>query len=165
MARCEASVKFEQLVLANVQKHGWHCTSVNGSDKTPSFTYTVGLYKNFDHPELIVFGLSPQLSHAVLFTCARAAVAGRPIDLTQPTGELLQNHTCAFVRVDEEKYAEYVLSSLRFYQGSSFPLYQVVWPEVGVGVFPWHPDAGAKFKAQRPVLGFKSSAPSRRAEG
>lgn len=153
MSRSEASLKFEQLVLDNVQKHGWHCTSVSGDDKTPSFTYTVGLYKSYGHPELIVFGLSSTLSHAVLAICANAAAAGRPLNLEQATDELLENHSCVFVQVPEARYSDFVLSTIRFYQGNNFPLYQVVWPELGAGVFPWHPDAEAKFKMQQPVLG------------
>ena len=153
MARSEASIKFEQLVLSNIEKHGWHCTSVAGDGETPSFAYSVGLFKTYGHPELIIFGLPSKLSHAVLSTCARAAAAGQPLNIEQPTDELLENYSCVFIKVPEAAYSEYVLSTTRLYQGTNFPLYQVVWPSVGAGVFPWHPDAEASFVAEQPVLG------------
>jgi hypothetical protein len=42
---------------ADIATYGWHVIKVFEDDEGPSFAFTIGLYKRFGHPELVVFGL------------------------------------------------------------------------------------------------------------
>ena len=122
----------------------------------PPYSYTIGLFHSYGHPELIIFGLRAETAHQILAIAANAAKAGTPIDLSQPSDALLNNYTCCFIRVPVTEYYEHVGYCRWYYQGNDFPLYQVVWPS-RAGLFPWHPDVTSKFRALQPVIsGFPS---------
>jgi hypothetical protein len=35
---------------------GWHVIVVPGDERRPSTAYSIGLFKNFGHPEIVIFG-------------------------------------------------------------------------------------------------------------
>jgi hypothetical protein len=152
MPRTKHSNEYERKLLTNISKHGWQCTSVGATEHTPSFSYTIGLFHSFGYSELLILGLSPQTAHGVLSIAASAAASGKPLDLDQPTTRLLRGYAALFIRVPPAEYRNYVLSDLWYYEGSAFPLYQVVWPFED-GTFPWHASVTAELRQSQPVLG------------
>lgn len=47
--RCEGGN--HQKVFDDVAKHGWHVVKVLEQAKVPGWAFSIGLYKNFKHPE------------------------------------------------------------------------------------------------------------------
>ena len=47
----------DEAVAADVEKYGLSVMLVSEDDECPKFGYSIGLYRNFNHPEIIVFGL------------------------------------------------------------------------------------------------------------
>jgi hypothetical protein len=151
---------YEQSVLRNVEKYGWHCTSVSpgeGQPDSPPFSYTVGLYQTYGASELVLFGLPGDTAHSIFSIYANRLEEGRPISIDQPSYELINDYPCVFVQVPTECYNDYVYSALWFYAEVVFPLHQVVWPDRH-GQFPWHPQVGREFLSEQPVLGMRSDA-------
>ena len=62
--RCEG-LDDEKLV-ADVKKYGWHVVKILEKDETPGWAFSVGLYKNFNHPEIVVFGLNDEVAHFLI---------------------------------------------------------------------------------------------------
>ena len=61
--------EWQQMVRDNVDKHGWFGTSVFDPDgKNPSFSYSVGFTKTLTAPDFIIFGLSRELMHSMLWS-------------------------------------------------------------------------------------------------
>ena len=156
MALPTPSDDYEQSVFDNIRDHGWHCTSVGSGDGHPAFSYSIGLFQTYDHPELVILGLSPELSNGILWEVARAAERGAPLDLSKPYIGLLEDVPCQFVEVPKEIYGDYVFSARWYYQGDGFPLFQIVWPDLD-GLFPWSPGADDANFANQPVLGESGS--------
>lgn len=152
MVRTAAEDPAEQKVIDDVAKFGWHCVGILADGDLAPYSFTIGLQHKYGHPELVIFGLSSTVAHAVLSIAVEAIQQGNPIDLSLPTDELLEGYQCVFVRVPEAEYHEHVGFCRWFYQGNNFPLYQVVWP-TREGHFPWHPSVSEKFRANQPVLG------------
>jgi hypothetical protein len=50
----------EEKILMDIEKFGWTVIMVDGTDYLPTFAYTIGLYKNYKHPEIIAFGLDSE---------------------------------------------------------------------------------------------------------
>lgn len=146
----------EQKVIDDIARVGWHCVSIFVEGDLPPYAFTVGLQHTFDHPELIIFGLRSETAHEVLGIVVDAIRSGTPIDMTQPTDELLENYSCVFVPVPKSAYYEHVGYCGWFYRGDDFALQQIVWPN-REGQFPWHPAASAAFRATQPVLGAPSA--------
>src|SRR5215208_2924013 len=62
--RCEG-LDDEKLV-ADVKEYGWHVVKILEKDETPGWAFSVGLYKNFNHPEIVVFGLNDEVAHSLI---------------------------------------------------------------------------------------------------
>lgn len=152
MPRTQSSNEYERKLLANIDSHGWQCTSVGAGDGQPCFSYTIGLFHSFGCPELMIVGLPPKVAHAVLTIAANAAREGTPLDVEAPTDALVEGCSCVFVRVPQTACGEYVLSASWYYESEAFALYQIVWRSKE-GRFPWHARAGKAFRAAQPVIG------------
>jgi Domain of unknown function (DUF4262) len=79
----------ERKILADINEFGW--SAVNGveDDGHPPWTFTIGLYETWSHPELIVIGRSRATAHNILTTLVDKIEDGRPPELTHPGPYLL----------------------------------------------------------------------------
>jgi len=142
----------ERQVISNVAEFGWHAVNVMEDDGHPPWTFTIGFYETWNHPELVIIGRSRATSQHILNTVASGLEENRRLDLATTTRDLLQGTHCCFVEVAERYYPGYVGFARWFYRGKPFPLYQIVWPNTD-GHYPWHPHAPDSFKEWQPVLG------------
>lgn len=126
--------------------------NVLGDAEHPPFSYTIGLFHSYGYPELLIYGLPREVAHAVLTIATNAAASGTPLNLDEPTEELLEGYSCVFVPVPLHEYPEHVGFARWYYEGDVFPVQQVVWPSKA-GLFPWHPEAPHVFREKQPVLG------------
>jgi len=152
MARLTGSDATEQKVIDDVAQFGWHCVNILAEDGLGPYAFTIGLFQTYAHPEFIIFGLPGDVAHKILTIAAEFIRQGRPLDLSAPTDELIDNYPSVFVEVPQTQYYDHVGLCRWYYEGNSFPLYQIVWPSRS-GHFPWHPEASAGFRAYQPVLG------------
>lgn len=142
----------ERKLLDDIAKYGWHCLNILAEKDLPPWTFSVGLYTTWQHPEIIIFGLKREVAHEIVNIIATGVAAGRRLDLSLPTDELMNNGSCVFVEVPHDQYSEHVGFARWYYQGDKFPLYQIVWPS-REGLFPWHERASESFRLWQPVLG------------
>lgn len=152
MVRVVGEDASEQKVIDDIAKYGWHCVNLMADGNSPPFSFTVGLFHTYGHPEFVIFGLRPEVAHQVLNIAVEAVQAGRPVDLTEPTDDLLEGYPCCFVRVPESEYYEHLGFGRWYYQGNAFPAYQIVYPSRD-GHFPWHLETTESFRAFQPALG------------
>jgi hypothetical protein len=153
MARPTPRNDYERRVVANVDRFGWHCTSVAASpgEASPAFSYTVGLQHAYGQPEFILFGLSSPVAHGILSTLADAAQSGAMFPLDRPCDALVEGFDCVFLPVPRIQAEAYALSAVWFYGGQEFPLYQVIWPD-RAGRYPWMPGYAHDPAHAQPVL-------------
>ena len=121
-----------------IRRHRWAVQYVAAGEEPeePAFGYTVGLF-GLGHPELVVVGLGPENSHAILQRVAGLVAGGR--DLVQ--GELLTwpDHPGRIVVEELPNPGEVLLAANRHYQRPSdysVPAYQLTWDHPD-GLFPW----------------------------
>jgi len=142
----------EKIVLSNIAEYGWHCVNIVEDDGQPPWSFTIGLYESYAHPELIIIGRSRATSYEILKTLADDIELNDPPNLTNPEGHLLLGMKCHFRRVNTRYYSDYVGFALWFYRKRKFPLYQIVWPDRD-GLYPWDSTAPKPFKEWQPLLG------------
>jgi hypothetical protein len=142
----------ERIVLANINEFGWHAVNVIEDNGCPPWSFTIGLFETWAHPELIVIGRSRATSHAMLNTLATQIEDGDPPNLADAEPYPLLGIPCHFLEVNPRYYSDYVGFALWYYRKRRFPLYQIVWPG-NDGLFPWHPSAPRTFKEWQSVLG------------
>lgn len=128
--------KFEQKALDDIRKYGLHVMMVAEDDKGPGFAYSIGLFENYAHPEIIIIGLRQELSHRLLNNMAYDIKAGKTFSAGEFHGDVLDDFLCYFGEVPRSDYPDYVGWDRWYYEGDDFPLIQCVYPTVQ-GAFPW----------------------------
>jgi hypothetical protein len=142
----------EKIVLANINAFGWHCVHVIEDDNYPPWSYSIGLYETWDHPELIVIGRARATAHKMLESIATQIEDGDPPNFSNPDPYPLLSIPCRFLKVNLRYYSDYVGFALWYYRKRRFPLYQIVWPG-NDSLYPWDERAAKAFKEWQPVLG------------
>ena len=130
-------------MLGDIAQYGWHVIGITEDKGRPGWTFSIGMYKTFGHPEIIVFGLSTGLGHRVVNGIGEAIRAGQRFEAEQEYADILADVRCIFKPVQSHWY-KWVLGYARwFYEGDDFPVVQCIWPDKQQN-YPWQ----AKFKAE-----------------
>lgn len=152
MPRATPANDYERRLLENIRRFGWQSTNVLGDAEDPSFAYTIGFQHSFGVPEVLVTGLDGPTAHGLLSEVAAAVREGSPLGPGRGPEVRHNGHPCAWQAVSPERYGEYVLSALWYYEGEPFQVVQLVWPD-GEGRFPGEPGAEEVLAKRQPLLG------------
>ncbi len=55
----------KEKIEADIKKYGWHCIHILADESGEKYTYTIGLTKSFNHPEMAISGLEYDISAEV----------------------------------------------------------------------------------------------------
>jgi hypothetical protein len=47
----------DETIIRNVRKHGCHIVGIIGDEQGPPYAFSIGLFLNYGHPEIVIFGL------------------------------------------------------------------------------------------------------------
>jgi hypothetical protein len=143
----------DERTFHNVREHGCHLLSIAADAEGPGYVFSIGLYLNYAHAELVMFGLDPDDACAVINLVRDRAAAGRCYAAGDVGDDLLLDRTVCFVEVPLSAYAEYLGTAIWFYAKlpKPFPCLQIVWPDQE-GRFPWEAGCDARLKGYQPVL-------------
>ncbi|MFF0066530.1 DUF4262 domain-containing protein [Streptomyces sp. NPDC005279] len=142
------------MIVANVQRHGWHVVMVPQDDIGPGFAYTIGLAHSHGVPELAMFGLDVHDMHRMLNTLGERAVAGTVLEGGQEHQDVIEDHPVQLRDVDLRWYRTYFGQAIEFYRRPPFPVLQVAWPDAG-DRFHWDDQAGERHVQSQPQLWLK----------
>ena len=126
----------EQRIIDNIKKYGWDVVNVLEGDYHPSFSYTVGLHKSFNSPEIFISGLNGSVPQTILNMIALTIKSGRPITAKSEMDDFMEGYNCYFDLVEKAHYDHYFGKALWFYEGNNFPVLQCVWPNQQ-HQYPW----------------------------
>lgn len=141
-------------ILQNIAKFGWSIVSVHPGEPAgdPAMSYTVGLIETFQHPELIVFGISVDTARAVIHELgSRFFRLGQLIPLDEPIDRILEGFPVILKSVPS-RVAErnaLIAQGRALERGLPFSLVQVVRPDPH-GHFPWEDTYDRNFDALQP---------------
>jgi hypothetical protein len=91
-----------------------------------AYSFTVGLFRTYSHPELIVFGLSSEAAHAVFSRAVEHIQQGAHLG-HGPSPDLIDGVDYQTRSVPVEQYQRYVSLCRQYYEGDRFSLLQIVW--------------------------------------
>jgi len=148
---------------ANIDKFGFTVLMLGATDYLPSFAYTVGLWKNFKHPEIIAFGLSVENLQTLLNSVGELVKEGKVMEQNKPYEEFLRNGKTEFLKVDERNISDYFGYAMELYNYEKFPALQLVWTDRN-NKFPWEADFEEEFLYRQPLLDRNADFKFREAE-
>lgn len=145
----------DRQLLHDVETHGWHIIHVGvpvGEDSTgPGWSYSVGLFRTFGHPEFIIMGIHPSVAQTIINDLGIRVKDGQRFRTGMCDPDVLEKYEVSLIAMRMDQYRAHLGYALWFYGGREFPVLQVVWPDRS-GHFPWDPKCGLDAMIQ-PVLG------------
>lgn len=136
---------------ADIDKFGFTVLMLEATDYLPSFAYTVGLWKNFKHPEIISFGLSVQNLKTLLNSVGEWVKTGKVMEPNKTYDDFFNKGKSEFVEVDERNVGDYFGYAMELYNYEKFPVLQLVWTDRN-NQFPWESGFEEEFLYRQPLL-------------
>ena len=143
--------KADDKIIGDVKSFGWSVVMVEATDYLPSFAYTIGLWKNYQHPELIAFGLTVKTLHLVLNDAGETIKNGGSYETGKVYSDFFTNGDVQFVSVDKRSFRDYFGYAIWFNEGIDFPALQLVWTDRS-NKFPWETGYEEEFHYKQPLL-------------
>ncbi|MBC7864095.1 MAG: DUF4262 domain-containing protein [Bacteroidia bacterium] len=136
---------------ANIEKHGLSVIIIEATDYLPAFAYSIGLWKTYNHPEIIVFGLTTKTLHTLVNDAAELIKAGNTIETYRDYDEFFEKGNVQFIPVHESNKSDYFGAGINFYNSEEFAAMQFVWTDRN-NKFPWEDNYEKEFKYRQPLL-------------
>lgn len=116
----------------------------------PGFSYTAGLVTTYSHPEVIVFGLPPEVAHQLLNAVAARIKNGElRIEDGMRDDKTLIGMSVVFRAVPPEQVRGH-LNMARALQ-DDVRAFQMIWPDAA-GRFAWDSGFDEKYRDAQPLL-------------
>jgi hypothetical protein len=141
----------ERKVVSDIEDFGWHVSLIMEDDDGPSFAYSIGLFQNFGHPEIIIFGLDLEVLHGMINIIGEEVRQGRQYADGESASGVLEGFDVWFQVVARGHYHEYLGYARWFYKGDFFPVLQCLWPD-RQGLFPSDPGFPDLLRPRQPSL-------------
>ncbi|UII34895.1 DUF4262 domain-containing protein [Fulvivirga ulvae] len=126
----------EEKIVSDIKSYGWHIINVFEGSESYQFSYTIGLYRTYNVPELVISGLPREISCPILSHIVEDIKNGKRMSSNMKSVDYIEGYSCYFGLVDKSKYAEYFGKALWYYKGNNFPMLQCAWPNRD-NLFPW----------------------------
>jgi hypothetical protein len=142
----------DEAIFRNVRNHGCHIVGI--PDANPPFAFSIGLFLNYGHPELIIFGQRSENAQAIINLVRDRVAEGHTFVDGDICSDLLENdYKLGFWQVPFKAYPEYLGTAVWFYSNSqlAFPCLQIIWQDVNRH-FPWETECRADVKEDQPLL-------------
>ncbi len=141
----------DRKTISDVEEYGWHVGAIPADDEEPSFAFSVGLFKTFGHPEVILFGLGIEAMQGIINVIGEEVRQGRRFSEGEAASGIIEGFDVRFCEVSRDHYSEYLGTASWYYKSTDYPALQCVWPD-RLGRFPWDDDFPESLRAIQPVL-------------
>lgn len=139
---------FAQNLAGSIKERGWVVMTITG--EIP-FVYTIGLYKNFKHPEIMMTAAGAEQA-SLLNDLGEEIKAGKKFEVGKIYEEDEDTHRHIFVKVENKYRQEYFGKAIEFYNGLHFPVIQRVTADKQE-ILPWEEDCDPVVKFAQKILG------------
>ncbi len=143
----------EQKICADVVTYHCHIITIPEDSRGPTYSFSIGLFWNFQHPEIIIFGLSQKTAGVVINEIRAKVESGGNFQAGETTGEFFTEGKAVFISVDAKAYRDFLGSAQWFYRclDDKFPVLQLVWADK-LGKFPWEEGHDLQAARLQPIL-------------
>ncbi len=141
----------DQKALNNIDEFGCHVMKVMEGEEQPEFTYSIGINKKQNKPDVLIVGLNNDLAHSVVNNYKDRLLAGESFEPGKYYSDFLGDFDVCFVEVDISHYKEYLGWGLWLHNGESFKVLQMIWPTT-TGLWPWDSDTSDFYNWAQPIL-------------
>ncbi len=138
-------------IMADLAQSGFHVVDVGADGGVADHAYSIGLFRSWDHPEVELFGLAPEVLHAAVSRLGDRIRHGERFEHGDVVDGILDDRALAFRRIVPRHYAAFLSRAVWYHGGARFPALQAVWAD-GDGRFPWDRWFPRELRDAQPVL-------------
>jgi hypothetical protein len=141
----------EQKALSNIEEYGCHVLNVAEGEGEPSFTYSIGISKKQNKPDLVVLGLKTELAHSMVNNYRDRLIDGEHFVPGKLYPDFLGDFDVCFTKVAKKHFKEYFGWGIWLHEGTDFEVLQMVWPTTD-GDWPWAENKSEYYQWAQPIL-------------
>lgn len=150
---CAGTEAAHENIVRQIDNGHWAVMGIFSDEGDPYHTFSVGLYENFDQPEIVIFGVHPQMAGRIINDIGERIARGFKLEAGRVYDDVLTgNYGALFMPVEKHQYDAYLGSALWYYQSDHFPVMQLVWPDPN-GKFPWEDGFDPYYASAQPLIG------------
>jgi hypothetical protein len=144
---------FDRKLIKDIIEHKCHIVGIPEGKHGPLYSFSIGLYLHYEHPEILVFGIDHQVAATAINDIRDLLERGLRFGHGDVSNEVFEGYRSAFVEVDSAFTRYYLGTAIWFYRSLSraFPVLQLVWPDKR-GKLPWELGYDSRCEARQPVL-------------
>ena len=150
----------DRKLLSDIDRVGWHVVMIPEEDGTPGWSFSVGLFKAFKHPEVVLFGLPLELSGEVINGIGADIQKGKRFESGQEYPDILDGVLCTFRPVVQRWYRPFLGYAGWYYRGGKCPVLQCIWPDKQQH-YPCQPKFKKGWLGAQPLLFEQEPEPAR----
>lgn len=151
MEHDEHDKKAEEEIKRIIGEYGWYVAMFKEEPPLPAFAYTIGLWDNYGHPEIISFGLDLDVLGSIINDAGAKVKDGQPIELDIDQDDHLESFPVRFRSVAPENIRDHFGYARWYHQYKEFKAVQLFWPDKN-GYFPWQNEYDHALKFNQPLL-------------
>ncbi len=138
-------------IIEDINKVGWSVVMIEATEYLPSFAYTIGLWKSYNQPEIISFGLSVKTLHSILNIAGENIKNGKQYLVGTSYSDFFTEGNSQLISVDIRNIKDYFGYAIWFNNGAEFSALQLVWTDRN-SKFPWQDGYEKEFIFRQPLL-------------
>jgi len=144
----------EDKALDDIEKYGCHILMVMEGEGEPCFTYSIGINKKQEKPDVVILGLNNELASKMINLYNDRISSGENIKPGKYYSGFLEGFDVCFVKVAKKYYNNYFGWGLWLHNGDKFDVLQMVWPTTQ-GLWPWSDNKLESYTWAQPILNEK----------
>ena len=141
----------EKKALDNIEKYGCHVMNVMEEGDLTGFTYSIGINKKQNKPDVVVMGLKSELAHSMVNNYKDRLIKGEVFESGKSYSDFLGDFDVCFIKVAKKHFKEHFGWGLWLHKGDDFEVLQMVWPTTE-GVWPWDNEKSEYYTWAQPIL-------------
>ncbi|OJJ14267.1 hypothetical protein BKI52_43050 [marine bacterium AO1-C] len=138
-------------ILKDIEQNQLCVAYINTDGYNPRFGYSIGLFKQFHHPEILLIGLDSDSTEAIINNAKNQIVEGTRFIEGVNYPDFLIDLPVQFIEVQPAHFPDYMGYASWYNDYQDFPVLQMIWPDKD-GNFPWDEGFNEKFKFEQPLL-------------
>ncbi|MFV1977193.1 MAG: DUF4262 domain-containing protein [Candidatus Scalindua sp.] len=122
--------------LKDIENYGCHILNVLEDSEYPNFSYSIGIEKTFNKPEMVIVGLKRELAHSLINDYCSRIKKGEIFEAGKYYSDFLEGFEVCFIDVAKKHYKEHFGWANWLYKNNDFKVLQLIFPTTD-NLWPW----------------------------
>ena len=147
----DQAARHAALIRSDIERHGIHILHVAESGGFPPVSYSVGMNRSMNVPDIAIVGLHRDACEMAIRRYRDGLLAKRTFRIGERIDDLFASSEGELRPIHPSHFHHWFDFAVAVYGGSAFRMVQLVYPATD-GSWPWEPQAAEWFRRRQPLL-------------